>query len=397
MKAGGFMNNICLLNDSFPPIIDGVANAVVNYAEKLTEMGNRVHVITPHYPDADDSIYKFQVIRYPSIDLRNQVGYMAGLPVYFNVAEKLKGEKIDILHSHCPFSATLMARGIREHLEVPLIMTYHTKYDVDIAKAVKGKLIQEGIIKAIVDSISACDEVWTVSRGAGENLRSLGYRGEYFVMENGVDMPRRRLPEDKIRLYTEKYEIRDNVPIFLYVGRMMWYKGIKITIDALAALKSAYKDFRMVFIGDGKDMEEIRKYAYEKRIMDKCIFAGMIRDREELSAWYCRADLFLFPSTFDTNGLVVREAAACSLASVVVKGSCAAEGITDNVNGILIDESPESLAVRLMEFIDDRDRMRRIGRWASQDLYISWDQAVKKAADRYETVIENYRSAKHKK
>lgn len=61
-------------------------------------------------------------------------------------------------------------------------------------------------------------------------------------------------------------------------------------------------------------------------------------DRSVIRAWYCRGDLFLFPSTFDTNGLVVREAAACELASVLVRGSCAAEDITDGRNGFLIEE-----------------------------------------------------------
>lgn len=59
------------------------------------------------------------------------------------------------------------------------------------------------------------------------------------------------------------------------------------------------------------------------------LFLGPVYDRDVIRAWYCRSDLFLFPSEFDTNGLVVREAAACGLGSVLVEGSCAAEGIVD--------------------------------------------------------------------
>ena len=51
---------ICLLNDSFPPLIDGVANAVVNYAQRLTERGDAVTVATPAVPGADDSTFPFQ-------------------------------------------------------------------------------------------------------------------------------------------------------------------------------------------------------------------------------------------------------------------------------------------------------------------------------------------------
>ena len=68
-------------------------------------------------------------------------------------------------------------------VDAPLVLTYHTKYDIDIAKAVKRRLLQESAIRALVQNVNACDEVWVVSRGAGENLRSLGYEGEYTVME----------------------------------------------------------------------------------------------------------------------------------------------------------------------------------------------------------------------
>ena len=128
-----------------------------------------------------------------------------------------------------------------------------------------------------------------------------------------------------------------------------------------------------------------------------CFFAGPVYDREELAAWYSRADLFLFPSTFDTNGLVVREAAACSLGAVLVKDSCASEGVTNGVDGLLIDETAESLAACLMKTIDHPDIMQRIGKAASENLYLSWDDAVSRAIERYEIVIDNYRCGKYPK
>ena len=64
----------CLLNDSFPPLIDGVANTVVNYARELTKLGDRAIVVTPEHPDADDSRFPFPVARYPSVDTRRLFG-----------------------------------------------------------------------------------------------------------------------------------------------------------------------------------------------------------------------------------------------------------------------------------------------------------------------------------
>jgi len=379
---------ICLLNDSFPPVIDGVANAVVNYAKNIEARGGHALVATPAYPDADDGVFDFPVLRYPSIDTRKLLGYVAGYPFSPEIAARLREEKTALLHTHCPISSCLLARSLRETLDAPLVLTYHTKFDVDIAKALHGKLLQTGALYALCQNIEACDEVWVVSRGAGENLRSIGYEGAYTVMENGVDIPRGRVDDALIGENCGAYDLPTGVPVFLFVGRLMWYKGLRIILDALRALDT---EFRMVFVGDGADGQAVRDYAADIGLADRCIFTGAIAGRDAVRAWYSRADLFLFPSTFDTNGLVVREAAACGTATVMVAGSCAAEGVTDGRNGFLIEENAASLAACLARLCENPQTMREVGGNASRELYISWEEAAGKACERYGTVIENYR------
>ena len=381
---------ICLLNDSFPPLIDGVANAVVNYAENLRESGDTPIVITPAHPQADDRPFPYEVIRYPSVDLREWTGYLAGIPFSPDVTRRLEGQNVALLHSHCPVASTLLARELRQIVDAPLVLTYHTKFDIDIANLIRSKALQAGSKRALVENINACDEVWAVSRGAGENLRSLGYEGDYIVMPNGVDLPRERVSREEIARAVSGLDLPEGIPVYLFVGRIMWYKGLRIILDALARLKAAGKDFRMVFIGDGADRQEVEDYAVKSGVSDKCLFTGAISQRDTLRAWYCRADLFLFPSTFDTNGLVVREAAACSLGSVLIAGSCAAEGVTNGQNGFLIEENAESLFACLSALT--REAMAAVGENASRELYISWETSVKAARERYEVVIDHYKS-----
>ena len=313
--------SICLINDSFPPVTDGVANAVVNYAKILTENGKKATVVTPAYPGADDSQFEFPIVRYPSVDLTKLVGYHAGFPFSSQTLETLVERDFDLIHCHCPVTSAMLARALRDRIHVPLVFTYHTKFDIDIANAIKGKLLQEEAKKVLVDNITACDEVWTVSHGAGENLKSLGYQGDYLVMPNGVDFPKGRVDESLVRKVTKDFDLPENIPMFLFVGRMMWYKGLKIILDALAMLKTQGRPFRMVFVGNGGDRDEVIAYSEKLGLSDCVFFTAPAYDRNVIRAWYCRADLFLFPSTFDTNGLVVREAAACGLGSVLVRGS----------------------------------------------------------------------------
>ena len=382
--------SVCLLNDSFPPVIDGVANAVLNYARVIQGELGSVVVGVPDYPGTTDN-YAFPVVRYPSIDTTKIVGYRAGYPFSPRAMDALAHCGPDIIHTHCPVMSTVLARALRERLDVPVVFTYHTKFDIDIRRALSGHLLQQTAIRLLVDNISACDEVWVVSHGAGENLRSLGYTGEYIVMENGVDFPRGPADETKCAALRRELGLPDGLPVYLFVGRMMWYKGIRIILDALAALRQSGRDFRMLLVGDGMERREMEQAAEQLHLDDVCIFTGAVRDREKLRAYFSISDLFLFPSTFDTNGIVVREAAACGTASVLVRDSCAAEGVTDGVNALLIDENADSLHALLLQVGTDQASLRELGRHALEQLYLSWEDSVKQAYARYSTVLDHYR------
>lgn len=408
--------NVVLLNDSFPPVIDGVATAVTNYAGILTESGRaKVMVGTPRYPGVDYSGYPYEVVAYSSLDTpKIAAGYRAGNPINFKALSKLSKFQPDIIHVHCPAASGVMGRILRNETDAPLIFTYHTKYDIDIARAVKSERLREEAIKVMVANISACDEVWTVSHGAGENLRSLGYEGDIRVVSNGVDFAKGRADDALVEQATAGFDLPEGVPMFLFVGRIINYKGLPLILDAMDKLSHRGMDYRMVFIGAGVNAETLQEKTRELGISldvrgedgtisstpgsrkGKVIFTGPIYDRNVLRAWNTRADLFLFPSTYDTNGIVVREAAACGLASVLIKDSCAAEGITHGRNGYIIEESADAMADLLGKLNFCFDEMHTVGQHAMDEIYISWEDSVMAAADRYQQVLELHRQGKLK-
>ncbi len=381
---------VCLLNDSFPPVIDGVTNVVLNYASHLTEdHGAAVAVGTPRYPDTDYGAYPYLVVPYRSFDTSAFFcGYRTGNPFSAKYVSELAEFRPELIHTHCPAASTMLARLLREETGAPVVFTYHTKYDMDIARVVKLKAAANEAIRTMVSSIEACDEVWTVSRGAGESLQALGYAGDWRVMTNGVDFEKGRVGEKAVAAVTAGYDLPAGVPVFLFVGRLMTYKGLPLILDALRLLQDTGRDFRMVFVGKGPDRELLEEKAKALGIDRRCIFTGPIYDREALRAWNTRADLFLFPSTFDTNGLVVREAAACGLASVLIAGSCAAEGVTDRRNGFLIEETPQAMAALLESVCGDLPRLHEVGQRAMEEIYLSWRDCVSAAYDRYGEILE---------
>jgi len=402
--------NICLLNDSFPPVIDGVANVVMNYGSVLTgELGASVVVGTPRYPDVNYDGYPYKVVPYPSFDTTDFIkGYRTGNPLAIREIAQMAESAPDIIHTHCPAASTIMARILRREIGAPVVFTYHTKFDVDIERAVGEGLLKKETIRVMVSNIEACDDVWVVSEGAGDNLRALGYEGDYRVMPNGVDFPKGRASETIVKELEKTYDIPEGITLFLFVGRLMNYKGLPLIVDAIKELSKEGSDFRMVFVGGGADACELQKKIKDYGICldvytedgalthtdglegmaGKVIFTGPVHDREKLRAWNTRADLFLFPSTYDTNGIVVREAAACGLASVLINGSCAAEGITDGRNGYLIEENSASMAALLKSVNGNISGLHETGQMAMDEIYISWDKAVRLAYDRYKELNE---------
>lgn len=384
--------SVCLLNDSFPPLIDGVENAVVNYAKCMTESGISATVATPSYPGADDESFEFPVIRYSSLNTTRKFGYRLGYPFGKKAVNAIKASNPLLLHSHCPFSSTLLARMVQQEVDAPIVFTYHTKFDIEINKAVEMNFLRKTAKKFLVDNISACDEVWVVSKGAGDNLKSLGYQGDCVVMENGVDLKKGLASPELVAELRQKHALPADVPVFLFVGRLMWYKGARIILDGLKMIANDGKDFRMVFVGDSVERPEIEQYAKTLGIQEKCIFVGAVHNREIIRGYFTLSDLFLFPSSFDTNGIVVRESAACGKASVLLRESCASEGIEDGKTGLLIEETGESMAKCLSFACENREKLKVLGQTAMDEIYISWEDAVEKATKRYELVVENFKS-----
>lgn len=382
--------NVCLLNDSFPPLLDGVSNTVLNYARVLGERGEKAAVATPSYPGVTDD-YPFEVVRYASLDTTKSLGYRTGFPFSAAAMQRLEAFSPTLIHSHCPMASTFLARELRCLTGAPIVFTYHTKFDVDIRRVIKGKLLQESAIREIIRNIEACDEVWAVNRGAGENLKSLGFRGDYLVMENGVDMTLDPVPEEELRRLEETYRIKACAPVFLFVGRMLWYKGLSTILDSLAELKRAGEPFTMLFVGDGEDLAAVRERAERQGLSGDCVFPGAIRDRALLKALYTRADLFLLPSVFDNNPLVVKEAAACRTASALIRGSSSAENVTDGENGFLTEDSVPSFTRALLAVCRRPELAKEAGERASRTLYLSWEDAIDRAVARYREILRDRR------
>jgi len=377
-----------LFCDAYPPEVDGVGMVVESYARELTALGHEVCLVTPKVPGCEDRQYPAQVIPFHGLPVPQAPQYRAGIPLldpsYVLHTRKLKPQ---ILHAHSPFGAGLEAVRLARVYDIPLVGTFHSKYYDDFYQATHSELLAEAGVKLVVGFYNACSEVWTVNEASANVLRSYGYEKEIVIMPNGTDL---WYPTQADRdAASAEYGLAD-YPVFLFVGQQDWKKNLRHVIQALALYRSIQPNFRAVFVGQGPHAEEIKAFAVENGISQQAIFTGQLKDRTKLMGLYARADLFLFPSLYDTAGLVVREAAASGTPSLLVRNSCAAECIRENQNGFLCEDTPEDICRAIRDIMQDTRTRCRVGENARNTIPLAWRTVMEDVVKRYAYIIDRY-------
>lgn len=370
----------------YPPHIDGVGMVVRSYCEELSKAGETCCYIAPTnsgktYEHASPDT--FPVIKYASLPIPKEA-YSFGIPALdLQFQYDLSGIPFDIVHAHTPFVSAIEATRIARERRIPLVATLHSKYYDDILAKTHSEVIADAVVHRIVQFYNKCDEVWTVNDATAEVLKGYGYQGEIIVMPNGTDLWYPTYEDAK------KAEMRYDLgrgPVFLFVGQQNFKKNTESIFRAAAIFKRDNgTDFRVVFVGQGPDAERMRALGRELGLEDVTVFTGHIADREILKGLYARADLFVFPSLYDNAPMVVREAAAAGTPSLLIRGSCAAEGIRDGVNGYLCDNTPEDIAACMARAIQTA---KTVGVCARETIPIPWSGIANRVRDRYAALIE---------
>ncbi len=380
-----------LFNDSFPPILDGVALAVENYARWLSNCGREPYVVTPSNPVAVQRNYP--VMRFFSVPIINRPPYRYGYPrADFRIWHKLRNTPFRIVHAHCPFSSGRLALYTARKQRIPLIATFHSKYRTDMEHSFRLlPWATDIIMKRVLSFFNSCDEVWIPQAQVEETVREYGYRGPLTVVENGNDFA--NIAGDDIFKYKadsrREYDRSDDILSLIFVGQHIIEKGILNIVDALALLKDKIK-FRMDFIGSGYASERLHKKIIGYGLEDRVIIHGPVASRETLGKFYSAADIFVFPSYYDNAPLVVREAAAFGTPPILAEGSTASEVITDGINGFTTPVSPQMLADLILKIDSDRDLLREVALNARNSLVRSWQNVVEEVAVRYDEAIARY-------
>ena len=169
---------------------------------------------------------------------------------------------------------------------------------------------------------------------------------------------------------------------------MILPKNIVFIAESLKILKDRGIDFKMIYVGDGMDLERLKERVKELDIQDNVIFTGSLSDRNLLAEYYAASDLVLFPSVYDTDGLVKYEGAAQHTPTVLMEGIAAISGLTNDYDAFISKPSQEGFADKVEQVLKDKKLYDKVAETAHKELYRTWEQKVDDAYNRYLYLID---------
>lgn len=390
--------SIGLFCDSFFPMIDGVVNVVDNYAKCLNKIAN----VTVFVPQGRDKEYvgdfPYKVVRCKKRFNCPGLDYDLPLPeMDIDFLDELNASKLDIVHIHSPFSLGKLGVNYAKKHKIPVVATLHSQFKQDFYEATHLVGLTNILLNSTMSTFNGCDICWAVNEGIADLYRTdYKLKAPLAVQYNATDMKKHIFSAEDVQKFDEKYDIKPDEHVLCFVGRLTVLKNILFIVDALKILKDKGFKFKMFFVGTGTDEDKLKEAIVENDLQNEVILTGRFSNKTTLGEFYNRAELLLFPSPYDTDGLVKYEAACYSTPVVSIKGFHCASNITDNVTGYLTSDSAQEYAEKIIEIFANPELYAQVCQNCNTELYRTWDKAIDKIYADYIDIIHKYKQGYYK-
>ena len=358
---------IGLFSDTYLPHANGVAICVENLRLGLEKAGHEVYVIT-----CNDSL-KIEsdknIIKLPSIILKNLYGYSATSPLHFNAYRKIKKLNLDIVHVHTEYGVGLFGRFIARYLRLPLIYTYHTMYEdythylnfLDLRILDKPSLkFVEYVTKKYCDPSNV---VIVPSKKTFNTLSKYNVNSEVVVLPSGIDLDKFK-NVDKVKVEELRKELNlENKKVMIYLGRVAKEKNIEIVLDTFMEKK----DSILLVVGLGPELEEFK----EKYVSDNILFLGK-KEYSDVPLYYSLADGFISASLSETQGLTFIEAMSCGNVLFCSDRVVLDELLIEGENGYFFD-TKEELSEKIDKYYSNTEEKKKKMKELSYSLAMKYD------------------------
>lgn len=378
-----------VFTDSYKPYTSGVVTSISTFKEELSKMGHEIHVFAPSYPhyhEEEENVYRFYSIPAPT-----HPDYTLAIPVYPGMNLIIKRLKLDIIHVHSPVMLGRVGLRYARKCHIPVVFTYHTRYDQYVHYIpVAQNLAKEVTLKYSSHFCNSCDHVIAPSQEIRDIIADQ-IRTPISVIPTGV--PLERFENGNDQWLREHYEIPEQNKILLFVGRLTKEKNLPFLLRTFQIVKQTLPDCTLVITAQGPLEEDLKALTMQLglSLKNEVIFTGALPGQTLVDVYHS-ADLFVFSSLTETQGLVLIEAMAAGLPVVAVRASGVQDMVDHDVDGILTDCTEFHLAEAICRVLQDETLYHRLKKNA---LFKAESLSSRNMALKLETLFEELVEGNH--
>ena len=361
---------VAFVTETYPPEVNGVANTAARFVEGLRARNHEIQLVRPRQGSADlaGEAARFQEVLMRGLPIPRYPSLKMGLPAKQALVSLWSRHRPDVVHIVTEGPLGWSALQAAHKLKLPVSSDFRTNFHAYSRHYGIGWL-QKPIAAYLRKFHNRTLLTLVPTDAMRRDLAARGFRN-LRVVARGVDT-RLFNPSRRSETLRARWGAATDDPVIIHVGRLAPEKNLDPVIAAFEKIRQAQPRARLVFVGDGPALENLRA-----RCPD-AIYAGM-RTGDDLAAHYASGDIFLFPSLTETFGNVTVEAMASGLAIVAYDYAAAAEYIQHGRNGLLAGYDDAAEFVRLAAALAVEPlRVRECGRLARQTAErLAWSRVV---------------------
>ena len=380
---------ILMISDVYFPRINGVSTSIQIFIQALQRRGHSVTLIAPDYGDNNDS--STEIIRVPSrmliVDPEDR---MMNMRWVMNRLEQLRRNHYDLIHVQTPFVAHYLGLKLARQLQLPVVETYHTYFEEYLYNYITWLPRTALRLGARIFSRSQCNGVGHVivpSAPIEQALRNYGVVTPMTIVPTGLELEKFSAGDGQ--RFRARYGIPMERPMALYVGRMVHEKNIRFLLQAMHRAITGMPELLFVMAGEGPAETWARRWVELNGLQNNVLFVGYLQRETTLLDCYRAADVFVFASRTETQGLVLLEAMAVGtpVVSTAVLGT---KTVLSHGHGALIArEDEQDFSDKVLRLLRDETARKTLSKSAlNHAREWSIDNMIERKLAVYSSIIE---------
>ncbi len=356
--------HILMVSDVYFPRVNGVSTSIRTFRRELNALGHQVTLIAPDYGEVTDD--ESWIIRVPArtviVDPEDRMMKFGDLMA---LTPRLADIDFDVLHIQTPFIAHYAGLRLARRLDLPTVLSYHTYFEQYLHHYLPW--LPKGLIQPVVRRFSRkqcadVDAVVVPTTAFSQVLEGYGIHDNLHICPTGIDLS--RFSHGDGARFREQQGIDPTRPVTLYVGRVVHEKNIGFLLQVIGRVREQEPRILFVIAGEGPAEGSLRRRVAELELQESVLFVGNLHHLGELLDCYCAADMFIFASRTETQGLVLLEAMALGVPVVSTAEMGTRDILVEQSGACVVPEELPAFADAVVGLLMDpskRERMRQQG------------------------------------